>query len=551
MDSQTPTTSESSPSPPPPPLSASLSTASSPPEASSVLAPSHHAVEGKALPPWYPHFRGRPLYHGNREACAWALDGIGRAVSFIGSGAFLGTALLRIATEAAGCLTEAPEGETEIPECNERIYGIRPSSLLTTYTMVMGVASASALPLIGAIVDYTKHRLLVGRITSAIFCLLLFPQLFISEDTWLAIACVQIVISLVGWLQTSITYAYLPELTPDELRLNDYTRNFTVTSFLSMVIYLAVVIVGVQLVGLGDDDVATARIGTAVALVVNAVLLYAAWGVLFQPRPALHTLEEGRSIWTAGFVELWSTINRIAKNQRALRWFYIGVAFSDASIQALATIAITYMTDTLQFSGQENGIAILCMLLGSVPGGMLSNKVTVLTDPFRSSMASLLVLIVATILFAVFLSGPGQQTETYFLALIWGIGTGWKWTCDRFIASSIIPPGRDAEMMSFFLFSGQVFSWVPPLIFTAMNEAGISQQISLGGLAVYFCFSLGAYIVAGDYETARKEVDRDSAFGSSSTPNTATNNGNNPAAAVKNTENESQPSTTQFDVPPA
>jgi hypothetical protein len=76
-----------------------------------------------ALPSWYPKFRGKPLYHGNQEALAWAFDGLGRSIPLIYSGAFFGTALINLAKEAAGCETEAPPGETLVPECNETIHG--------------------------------------------------------------------------------------------------------------------------------------------------------------------------------------------------------------------------------------------------------------------------------------------------------------------------------------------------------------------------------------------------------------------------------------------
>ena len=105
------------------------------------------APQHQELPKFYPHWRGRPLYGGNQEALGWAMDMIGRSTAFVSAGAFLATALLRLAKEAAGCETEAPPGETKVPECNERIYGIRPSSLLTTYTIVVGVFSSILMPL--------------------------------------------------------------------------------------------------------------------------------------------------------------------------------------------------------------------------------------------------------------------------------------------------------------------------------------------------------------------------------------------------------------------
>jgi UMF1 family MFS transporter len=464
------------------------------------------------LPKWYPRFRGKPVFNGNRQALAWALDGIGRAVQFIGAGAFLATALLRIAKEAAGCATEPPEGETVIPDCDETIYGMKPSSLLTSYTMIVGVSSACFLPLMGAIVDYTPHRLLVGQISSLIFTALIFPQIFLNEDNFFAMAIIQVIISFVGWAQTAVTYAYLPELTDDELVLNEYTKSFTIASFLSMVVYLGVVIGGVSLAGRGDDDLLTSKVGVSVAFVVNMFLLPAAWGLLFDKRDRMHELPSDRSLWTAGFIQLFHTGMHICKNYRALKWFYLSIAMSDAGLQALATIAITYLTDQLQFSARENGIAIMIMLLGSIPGAMISSRVTRKFDPIKSSMAALVLLIITTALFAIFLTGPDQYLGTYILAFLWGVGTGWKWTCDRLVASSIIPDGQDAELMGLFLFSGQCLSWIPPLVFTAINEAGVSQRIGVASLDVYFVLAMVCYLFMGGYARAREEVSRDTAF---------------------------------------
>ena len=153
----------------------------------------------QSLPWWYPHIGKKPVYHGNAEAFAWCIDGIGRAIQFVGAGAFVGTALIDIATRKAGCAQEPPPGETLIPDCNERVYGIKPSSVLTTYTMVIGVGSTFLLPLLGAIVDYTPHRLLVGRVTSVLFVVLMIPQLLISYDTFVVTATLQVTITLVGW----------------------------------------------------------------------------------------------------------------------------------------------------------------------------------------------------------------------------------------------------------------------------------------------------------------------------------------------------------------
>ena len=153
----------------------------------------------------------------------------------------------------------------------------------------------------------------------------------------------------------------------------------------------------------------------------------------------MHEIPSDRSLWTAGFVQLYHMSKRIFKNHRALKWFYISIAMSDAGLQALATIAITYMTDRLQFTAMEDGIAIMIMLFGSVPGAMLSNFTTRKLDPVNSSMTALALLIVMTALFAIFLTGPDQHLDTYILSFVWGVAMGWKWMCDGMVALSIIP----------------------------------------------------------------------------------------------------------------
>ena len=475
------------------------------------------------LPFWYPSIRKRPVYHGNEEAFAWCIDGMARAIQFVGAGAFVGVSLIHIATVNAGCAVEIPEGETRIPPCNERVYGIKPSSVLTTYNMVIGVGSTVLLPLLGAIVDYTPHRLLAGRITSALFVVLMIPQLLISYDTFVLTAILQILISIMGWAQTAITYAYLPELTEDENRMNDYTKSYTMFFFSGMVIYLAVVIGGINLMGRGGDDIATARFGISLALLVNIMFLPIAWGRLFKKRPAMHELPPGRSILTAGFVQLYDTSVKIKQKYRSLMWFFIAVAFSDAGLQGTGTISLTFWTDQLQFTAQESGIGVLLLLLGSVPGAVVANRVTRRYDPCISSKASLIILTVTTIVYVAIINDRSQKMLSYLITLGWGFGVGWKWTSDRVVTSFIIPPEQDAEMGGIFLFAGQVLTWIPSLVYILLNEAGVSPRYGVASLIFWFVASYICYVFMGSYENARVQSGRGLVTNEGETDNTPSN----------------------------
>jgi Vacuole effluxer Atg22 like len=128
-------------------------------------------------------------------------------------------------------------------------------------------------------------------------------------------------------------------------------------------------------------------------------------------------------------------------------------------------------------------------------------------------MMALVLLITATALFAILVTGPGQYLRTYIMAFFWGTGVGWKWTCDRLTASSVIPEGQDTELMGVFLFSGQCLSWLPPLVYTAINEAGVTQRIGVASLNVWLLLSLFGYCCMGKYTTAREQVSRATVFG--------------------------------------
>lgn len=360
----------------------------------------------------------------------------------------------------------------------------------------------------GSIVDYTPHRRAIGRWMSVLYCLLIVPQIFISDKTWLAVTGLLVVATFVGWAQTLVTYAYLPELTDCEERLTGYTQSFTILNFGAMVLYLGLIVGVSSIAGFYNDAIMTARFALTVAFVVSCVTLYISWFKLLKKRPPARQLAPDQSIWTAGFVQLYHTSIHIYRNYSALKWFYVSISMIDAAINALGTILITYLTDTLQFGARENGITILLLLIGSIPGALLSGPTIKWFNPIRSSIMGTAILMINTIALAFVLKEPSQKLEAFIFAFIWGTGTGWKWTTDRLMASTLIPEGQDTELMGFFLFSGQVLTWLPPLIFTTMNEAGVNQRISIGVQASFFLVGILALLCMGNYRKAVEHAGR-------------------------------------------
>ena len=293
--------------------------------------------ENKPLPICFPKWRGKAVFDGNTEALAWTMVSIALAIQYVGSGAFLGTTILRIAEDTRVCRLNATGDETaaEINElCGPSLGMMQPTSLLTLYTMVIGFVAAFVLPFIGAIVDYTRHRLLIGRVMSFWYSVFLFPLMLLNEDNYIIILVCHGCSVFFGWFVLSLQFAYLPELTDSELQLADWTKWITIWTYTGAIAYLAGVIVVVSIVGRQGDDIFTCRVGMGVIFVVNAIILQVSWWVLFEKREPLHERPENSSLCTVGFKQLYNTGKHIVQNYRSLKWFYLSVCFSDAGWQS-------------------------------------------------------------------------------------------------------------------------------------------------------------------------------------------------------------------------
>ena len=87
-----------------------------------------------------------------------------RSRALFGFGAFLVTALLKLATDAVGCETERLPGESKVRDCNNKVHGMKPSSLTTVYATAIGLAAALVMPVVGTIVNTTPYRRSIRRL---------------------------------------------------------------------------------------------------------------------------------------------------------------------------------------------------------------------------------------------------------------------------------------------------------------------------------------------------------------------------------------------------
>jgi len=368
---------------------------------------------------------------------------------------------------------------------------MKPSSILSTYATAVGMAAAIMMPLCGAIVDTSSYRRGLGRVLVMLFSLGILATVFVSEENWFAISWSFAAVAFIGWFENMTLHAYLPELTNDEDTLNRYTKTFSVLSFGSMVLFL-ILVFGISKAlafesdeDTVDDEIRITRLSQSLAFAILAPCFAVAWK-LFRSRPPTRILGPTESAWRSGFVELYRTAIKVHQHYPMLQWFFVAIAVGDAAANALLVLALTYLAEVLEFTATENGAAVLVMLLASIPGSFIASWWTKHYNPVSSAIAAVCMLITSTTLVAAILKSPDQAAGAYVLGALWGVGGGWKFTVDKMLYAMILPENRNAEFSGSYVFFRQCLAWLPPLVFTFMNEAGVSLRWGMGSVNIFF-----------------------------------------------------------------
>lgn len=443
------------------------------------------------------------------EATGLAVDKWAMGPLFMSS-IFLGPALLELATKAAGCPYNTNKNNidddnatdaTEDTICENKVYGFRPSSLLTNMAVVSGLLVPIFLPLVGAIVDHTPYRRQVAAITGIGVALVKGIEIGVGPSTWFFVTILQVTTAVLYNVHVTSTYAYNSELSSLPEKQATYNAFFSMVLYASMLFFLIAVLFTSGVVG--ADNVQTARISQTITAVTALVLFCFSWKFLFRDRPATAVIRPGQTIVTSGFYKVWESACRIARYYRSLQWVIVSLMFAEAAMSALATIATTFATQVLKMNSNEVGVVFLVVLCMGIPGSWLGGWTTVhLHSPIRSAMACNLFFILVTAAASMSLTGPEHKRSCYIYAGLWGVALGWLSPVDTTMFISIMPKDSRAEFMGIYMLAVSILAWLPPLLFSMLNEAGLSMAWGLASLNIFFLISVFCLSLVGDYQKA-------------------------------------------------
>jgi len=442
-------------------------------------------------------------FHGNREARALAINHIAQGFFLIG-GVYISTAILGLAFTTGECAGKPPA------QCT--VWGLKPSSLLSTMTSISAFVSALCMPFIGVIVDRTDYRRCIAFCAGMGTCFLNFLEVFISERTYQFVIIVHIITPIVSLLHQMSIFAYFYEITTKSNILTKYLSIFQGWRQAAMLICVLFVLMlsnvwpGLES-GTIHADVVTARIAQSFITIVSFICVVLTFYKGLEPRKAVAPLPPGSSIYTIGFIQLYHTLIKITDELPAVKWYLVACAFYGSLLGSTVAIAITYLKFFLKFSLNKIAISTILYLVASVCGAtfvpFLSNAIGI----YRS--LQLVVFSIMTVWgFVGLLKGPEHANYFFIFAFLWGFCAGMIIPVGRALFVRITPRGQETELMGTFLFFINGFVWIPPMIMTVINQAGVSFRYIMPLLGIFDLVALIALALMGDFDAAKEAADR-------------------------------------------
>ena len=380
------------------------------------------------------------------------------------------------------------------------------------------------MPFLGAIIDYTDHRRLSGRIVAFLLWLIQTVQIGTVYKTWFPMAVLQAIAGVLFEFHFLLSISYVPDIIRYDVSyevMNRFNRAFFGLQFGSQAIFLLIVVgVSTWIVPNVTDpwgSVKTGQFGQGVSSLVLLIVLPLAW-TWFPNMKAKHKLPEGHRLFFEGFRQNYRTAKAIAKNHRPLKWFLTTVVLAEAGITPLIPTMITIMSNVYKYKGNVVGLVFMVALCSTIPGIIIGAILSRRYNPQVSQRVNLGILSVATLVIAIVMdrlrakgligTGDTPSYTGYLFSFTWGLLLGWFYATQQLFFTAALPPKQEAELSGFYVYCTIVLTWVPTLTSTIMLNAGIAAQWTLIPLVIFQFMALLTSLICphwSEVEAASKD----------------------------------------------
>jgi len=342
------------------------------------------------------------------------------------------------------------------------------------------------MPVFGAMIDFTSHRRSVGICTAYAVIIISFILIGTTKDTWFFMMIVFAIYNLAEDVQSLAIFSYLPDVGTklDEGTMTYFSSRCSMSQYAVMISYIILITVIGIIAGLGDAGLS--RVACGVGGVMMMFFFYSWYSMPIVPQ--LHSIPPGQNLLVAGFYQNWRTFKGIFNQYRyGLNLFLIANAFATPAAKMVLGVIIIVIKEDLDMKGSEIGIFFLITLLFSIPGAKMVSHVTQkLKNPVRSMQIVIVMYIIDATVTVLIVDKPERKPISYICAMVLGFLIGWFYPTTNLIFSLAIPKGQESELTGFYIYSSTILDWVPPLIFTGINEAGLGKKAGMIGVVSFF-----------------------------------------------------------------
>ena len=155
------------------------------------------------------------------------------------------------------------------------------------------------------------------------------------------------------------------------------------------------------------------------------------------------------------------------------------------------------------------GVVFGLAMIGGLPGAVLATYMARKMSLKKVTIATCL-LWASTYVVSPWVLTPsaslGRTMLLVFFSLVWGVCLGMTFTAPKAFFCTIIPGGREAEMMGIQKLFGKALSWLPPLIYTLINESTDGNMAAAMFSLAFFFLGAAAIFATIDYKKALAHV---------------------------------------------
>ena len=167
---------------------------------------------------------------------------------------------------------------------------------------------------------------------------------------------------------------------------------------------------------------------------------------------------------------------------------------------------ITFMISHLNASYARIGYVGVAIAIGNLVGSRVHPRVAARWNLLVDLRINLVGWILLCVLLGVVITGPDRWIAFVVLITLLAFFMGWAIPSTRTLYIALMPRGRETEYMGIYVFAASGFSWLPPTLFTILNESGVKMNTILLTGAIPLVLALFVLMKVASYPEAVARV---------------------------------------------